>query len=164
MYSSQLLVFGLKKLSANSFQLSAGVYPATDFKREANIFFTSSFASCKSKYFCSDRYFKSLESNSWYSSSDADPNAKFRNRVNCGSELRPQPSAIFVGMDAADLRIWLTNPYNSSLGYSFVATYILSATWCDLDHTDKSLKFFMTLSSRLTNAESCQLMADCFLC
>jgi len=29
---------------------------------------------------------------------------------------RPQPSAIFVGTEAAARRNWLVNPYNSSFG------------------------------------------------
>lgn len=34
--------------------------------------------------------------------------------------VRPHPSAIFEGIEDEDRRIWLINPYNSSLGKDLV--------------------------------------------
>ncbi len=72
----------------------------------------------------SERYPKSFESINWYSSSEHEPVDITKNRLKSGLEFRPQPSAIFVGIDEQDLLIWEINPYISSLGKDdFVCKY-----------------------------------------
>lgn len=46
----------------------------------------------------------------WYSSSEAEPKARLRNRANCGCVFRPQPSAILEGIEEEDRLIWLVRP------------------------------------------------------
>lgn len=162
MFASQLSVLNLKKHSADSFQQSANYFFTTDFNREANIFFTSSLSWEISSNVALEIYPKSFARINWYSSSDAEPNAKFKNLPNWGSEFLPQPSAIFVGIEDEDLLIWLISPYNSSFGNSLVELYIIKVSECDFSQTNKSRKFFMVLDW-LRIAESCQLKTDCSL-
>jgi hypothetical protein len=65
-------------------------------------------------------------------------------------------------MDDAERRIWLTNPYVSSFGNSFVSLYTLKATLCDFPQTFKSLKFFISQFNSLVKAVCCLLIADSF--
>jgi hypothetical protein len=55
-----------------------------------------------------------------YSNSDADPIAIVRNLVKSASELRPQDSAILVGIDVDALLICEVSPYTSSFGNCLV--------------------------------------------
>ena len=142
-----------------SVQPSAHSHQLTDCWRADSILFTSSTASSNSENLDSDRYFKSLDSISWYSSSDADPKAIFKNLPNCGSEFLPHPSAMFVGIEEADRRICEIKPYSSSFGYILVSTYISNTSRWDFSHTFKFLKFFIP-KYLFEKADSCQLKAE----
>lgn len=61
-------------------------------------------------------YDKSLDNNSWYSSSEQEPVAIVKNRFSSALLVRPQPSAMLVGTEELDRRIWDTKPYTSSFG------------------------------------------------
>lgn len=63
---------------------------------------------------------KSFERIIKYSVSEVEPKAMFRKWLNSLSEFRPQPSLIFVGIEALALRNWDVRLYNSSLGKSLV--------------------------------------------
>lgn len=150
-----------KKHSAFSIQLFED-FLYTLLIKDESIFFISSFSSESSLNRESGMYPKSLERISWYSNSDADPNAIFKNLPNWGSEFRPQPSAMFVGTEDDDLRIWLVSPYCSSFGKDFVQAYTFNVSVCDFLQTNRSLKFFMILNG-LTVAESYPLYAYSYL-
>lgn len=62
-------------------------------------------SSLSSLYSCSFINVISLQKNTWYCNSDTDPAAIVRKRFNSTVEFLPQPSAILVGMDNADLLI-----------------------------------------------------------
>ena len=47
-------------------------------------------------------YCRSLASNNWYSASDADPRDIWRNLASSVLVFLPHPSAMFVGIDAAE--------------------------------------------------------------
>lgn len=128
-----------------------------------NIFFTSIKSSRIAWQFSSFINLKSLDRIIWYSSSDAEPRAIFKKYANWESLPLPHPSAMLVGMDDAERLIWLTNPYVSSFGKSFVSIYTLKATLCDFSQTFKSLKFFISKLNSLVKAISCLLNADCYL-
>lgn len=66
-------------------------------------------------------YPRSLDNKSWYCNSEQDPVAIIRKRLNSGIDSRPHPSAMLVGIDAADRLICDTSEYNSSLGKDLVA-------------------------------------------
>jgi hypothetical protein len=83
---------------------------------------------------------KSLAKSNWYSSSHADPIEIFRKWANSAFDFRPLPSAILVGIDAADLRTWLVNPYFSLSGKLVVISYKESTNRCDFLHTINFLK------------------------
>ncbi len=152
------------KLFTNSYKLpdvssQLVAHFVTDFCSAANIFFTSSFVENTDWNSSFDKYPRSLESINWYSSSDADPKAIFKNLANCGSEFLALPSAMFDGTEAAALLIWLTSPYSSSGGYFLVTRYTMSTTLWDFSHTNKSLKLFISKLRSNFKAESSQLIA-----
>jgi hypothetical protein len=56
----------------------------------------------------------------WYSNSLEEPIAIWKKWFGTAWLSRPQPSAILVGIEYEERRIWLVNAYVSSLGKNFV--------------------------------------------
>ena len=75
------------------------------------------------------------------SSSEALPSAIERKFLNPLTEERAAPSAIFEGIETADLRICDVRLYNYSPGNLFVSLYTLVTIAMALDQTFKSLAF-----------------------
>ena len=156
-----------KKLSAVSAQLLAFLphFLATVLYSFISIFFTSVNSIKIFFEFSTDKYSKSVDKITWYSSSEAEPRAIFKKYPNCESLPLPQPSAMLVGTDDAERRIWLTKPYISSLGKGFVSLYTFNATLWDFSQTLRSLKSFISknylvkANSYPLKANSCQLSA-----
>lgn len=151
-----------KELSAISIQLLAFLihFLSTVLYSLASIFFTSINSIKIFLEFSTDKYSKSVDKIIWYSSSVAEPRAIFKKYPNCGSLPLPQPSAMLVGTDDAERRIWLTKPYISSLGNGFVSLYTFNATLCDFSQTFRSLKSFITKNYLLVKASGYQLNAE----
>lgn len=61
-------------------------------------------------------YSKSFDNKIWYSNADAEPFVIVKNRFKSGIDSRPQPLAIFVGIEEHERRIWETKLKSSSLG------------------------------------------------
>lgn len=81
--------------------------------------------------FDSDSKCKSFANKSWYSNSQAEPIDILRKWAKSDFDFRPLPSAIFVGIEAADLLIWLVIPYFSLSGNFEVSLYTNKTNSCD---------------------------------
>jgi len=86
------------------------------------------------------------------SSSEALPSAIERKFLNPLTEERAAPSAIFEGIETADLRICDVRLYNYSPGNLFVSLYTLVTIAMALDQTFKSL--CVTILPIITNYSS----------
>lgn len=155
----ELLVFGFQPLAVSFQRLAFSYFLVTALYSFVSIFFTSIKSINNLLELSFDKYSKSADKIIWYSSSEAEPRAIFKKYPNCGSLPLPQPSAILVGTDEAERRIWLTKPYISSLGKGFVSLYTSKATLCDFPQTFKSLKSFMAKINLLVDAVRIQLLA-----
>jgi len=67
------------------------------------------------------RILRSRANSKGYSSSTAEPRARFRKRANSPSDLRPQPSAMFAPIDDAARRIRDVRAKSSSRGNSWLS-------------------------------------------
>ena len=79
----------------------------------SSIFLTSTTRALSSACASGARYPRSVDKRRRYSTSEADPAAIDRNRARSLSPERPHPSAMFVGIDVADLRSCVVTPKSS---------------------------------------------------
>lgn len=110
------------------------------FSKAINILLTWVVVPINSVYCAAVMYFSLCVRRMRYSVSLVDPTAICRKRAKSAGLSLPLPSAIFVGIDAQALRIWLVNPYISSWGNWDVDSYTFNVNSCDFRHTSKFLK------------------------
>ena len=135
-----------KYLPNHSYRLSVvgcQFYALSFLSREVSIFFTLMVASVNSAYWPGLRYLRSWARRMRYSVSLAEPIAIWRKRAKSAELFLPQPSAMFVGIDAQARRIWLVSPYISSRGNQDVKSYILKVKSWDFFQTCNFLKSCM---------------------
>jgi hypothetical protein len=91
---------------------------------------------------------QSVESWSWYSSSQVDLMLMSRKRANSFELLEPHPSTMLKATDSEALIIWALSDPRSLRGNVLIARRTLSTSSCALCHTNNRRKSCMPISSR----------------